>query len=483
MAMEKPRSGIEMNIVTQCSRLSFLAHRATHAVKVQHRLFRRKLHVARKQAGPRVLLTLFWMRNKAYLKGRNLFTFATKRIATAAGLVLAVLFAFTLPQAMVTGATVKMSEVHLASAGIIGTALALVLPLSIIPAQKAADVFSSAILRLYARDRTTLNVFAWLSCAALISLLLGTGWTFSASARYTLAGQFILLGASLDALRSFYSRALALLDPITALSLVSGECASHVRRTRDGIERLVRIHRLTGDGSNAEAFRYNCYAKSGLANALNDWTTQLEEFARKAIVRRDTQAVTAIVRTMAKIGKTYAEARRDSMLLLSDFSGGLPIKVSDISQVLDPIYGNIKTICDDAAKHANETIVQGCLATLGNMAAHAMTMVHTVDRHRTTPLAFNPVFYIDLCLKPAVAAELEDALLAAISATRKVFAAMSNDMDTHDVEEKALQVLFSVAIASYPRKATVSCFKSVEMMMLAAQHEIRIRGYEMSVRS
>ena len=178
-------------------------------------------------------------------------------------------------------------------------------------AQKAADVFSSAILKLYARDRRTLGVFELLSCAALASLLLGTGWTFSLSPRYALAGQFVLLGASLDALRAFYSRALDLLDPATALSLVSDECRRYVRRTRSGVERLVRIQRVgLGDDTNVEAFRYACYSKSKLANALTEWTTQLEEFARKAIARRDTQTVNAIVRTMAEIGKTYAEARR-----------------------------------------------------------------------------------------------------------------------------------------------------------------------------
>ena len=98
-------------------------------------------------------------------------------------------------------ANLKVSDVHLASAGIIGTTLALVLSLSIVPAQKAADVFSSAILRLYARDRTTVGVFTILSCAALISLLFGTGWTLSVSPRYSLAGQLVLLGVSLDALR------------------------------------------------------------------------------------------------------------------------------------------------------------------------------------------------------------------------------------------------------------------------------------------
>ncbi len=441
-------------------------------------MFRRKLRASRKRTAPRALLVLLQVHHQVQLKGRKALGFAGKWIATVAGLLLAALFALTLPEPLVTNATLKVSEVHLASAGIIGTALALVLSLSIIPAQKAADVFSSAILRLYARDRTMLAVFALLSCAALVSLLFGTGWTFSATARYTLAAQFVLLGGSLDALHAFYSRALSLLDPATALSLVRNECDHYVLQTRSGIGRLVHIHLLSaGEDNGVEAFRYECYGRSGLSNALNGWTTQLQEFARKAIARRDTQAVNAIVRTMAEIGKTYSEARRDSMLLLPDFTGGMPMAVSDISQVLDPIYSNFKAICDDAAKQANEAVVQGCFATLGDMAAHAMTMVHTSDRHRSAPLGFSPVFYIELCVKPALAAEMENALIAAISATRKVFAAISEDTDTHDAEEKALEVLFSIAAASYPRNAIASCFKAVEMMLLAAQHDIRLRGY------
>jgi hypothetical protein len=457
---------------------SLLVHRATRVVKARHRLLRRKFRAARHRAVLRTRLALLKLRNQAHLKGRSLLTFASKWIATATGLLLAGLFALTLPEAMVTNATLKVSEVHLASAGIIGTALALVLSLSIVPAQKAADVFSSAILRLYARDRTTLGVFALLSCAALASLLLGTGWTFSLSARYSLAGQLILLGASLDALRAFYSRALALLDPATALGLVREECSRYVQRTSASIERLVRIYRLTAEAEgSAEAFRYTCYSKSQLSAALNGWTTQLEEFARKAVARRDTQAVNAIVRTMAEIGNIYAEARRDSMLLLPDWSGGMPIGVSDIGNVLSPIYENIKAISEDAAKHPNEAVVQGCMATLGDMAAHAMTVVHTADHQKTAPLAFSPVFYIDLCVKAAIAAGMENALLAAVTATRKVFSGILKDVDTQAAEEQALGVLFSIAIASYPRQAMVSSFKSVEMMMLAALHDIRVRGY------
>lgn len=80
-------------------------------------------------------------RYQVHEQGRNVLTFGSRWIATVAGLLLAGVFVLTLPDALLTTATLKVSEVHLASAGIIGTALALVLSLSIVPAQKAADVF------------------------------------------------------------------------------------------------------------------------------------------------------------------------------------------------------------------------------------------------------------------------------------------------------------------------------------------------------
>jgi hypothetical protein len=400
-------------------------------------------------------------------------------MATAAGLLVAALFVLTLPDdVLLKDGALKGSEVHLASAGIIGTALALVLSLSIIPAQKAADVFSAAILKLYARDRTTLWVFSLLSCAALLSLLLGTGWSFSISARYSLAAQFVLLGASLDALRAFYTRALDLLVPATALGIVSRECQHYIKRTRSHIERLLRIHRIAHQReNNIASVRYRLYKRSSLSSALTSWTTELEEFAHKGVARRDTQAVGAIMTTMAAIGKSYAEARSDSLILQTDFSGGVPIGQSDIGDVLNPIYESIKNICDDAAKQPSEAIVRGCLLTLGDMAAHAMTMIHTADKYRTAPLAHSPVFYIGVCVNTAIVAGMEDALLAAIASAQKVFDQISDRTDSRSAEATTLDFLFSIAVASYARQAIVSCFQSVRMMLSAAKRDIQVRGY------
>lgn len=446
------------------------------SAKARYYLGRRKARALRRRIATRFLLIALKARYQAETKWRTVLPFLGRSLATTAALFLAAVFSITVPKAALGG--LKTSEVHLASAGIIGTALALVLSLSIVPAQKAADVFSSAILRLYARDRTTLAVFALLSWAALLSLLFGTGWTFSLSVRYSLAAELVLLGLSLDALRLFYTRALSLLDPETALSLVSRECQLYISRTKNLVERLVRAHQtMAAEGRDGVAIRYAIYTRSNLAAGLSGWTAQLEEFAHKGIARRDTQAVTAIVRTLANIGEKYADARRNSMFLLPDFTGGMPIGVSDIGNVLNPIYESIERICEGAVKQSNEAVAQESLATLGHMAAHAMTMVHTSELQRTAPLAYAPVFYIKRCVEAALSAGMHDAVLAAIEGTRKVFAKISADTDTQAAEEGALDILFTIAAAGYAQRSIVVCFAAVEMMLRAAHHDIRTRGY------
>ena len=171
-------------------------------------------------------------------------------------------------------------------------------------------MLSAAILKLYARDRTML----WVYCAAVVCCIAFTfaryGWSFYLSARYTLAIQFILLGLSLDALKAFYIRALDLLVPATALTMVSKECERYIKRgTRKQIERILRVHQITtGDADSNAGVRYLAYQKSNLPGALTGWTTQLEGHVRtnKGVARRDTQAVNAIMLTMATIGRNYA---------------------------------------------------------------------------------------------------------------------------------------------------------------------------------
>ena len=88
-----------MRILPRFPRRSLLAHKTRRAVKARHHLLRRKFRVARKRAVLRIRLALLKLRNQAHLKWRSLLTFASKWIATAARLLLAVLFGSQGPSA------------------------------------------------------------------------------------------------------------------------------------------------------------------------------------------------------------------------------------------------------------------------------------------------------------------------------------------------------------------------------------------------
>jgi hypothetical protein len=131
---------------------------------------RRRLRKKAKRVYAKALMRLFKMQQQSASSARRVWNYANQWLATLIALAAASLF-------MLAGPTpdkvMNATDVHLACAGITGGALALILSLSIIPAQKAAEAFSAAILKLYARDVTLLLVFALLSTSAIVSVLQG----------------------------------------------------------------------------------------------------------------------------------------------------------------------------------------------------------------------------------------------------------------------------------------------------------------------
>src|SRR5258708_4444899 len=135
----------------------------------------------------------------------------------------------------------KASETHLAAAQIIGAALALVLSLSIIPAQRAAELFSISVLKLFAKDRTLVTVFLVLVATTMLSLLLGSSWVNWLDAKASLSIQFILLGISFDALRRFYVSTLDLLAPESAIKRIVNESKRQSRSIGRIADKLVAL--------------------------------------------------------------------------------------------------------------------------------------------------------------------------------------------------------------------------------------------------
>jgi hypothetical protein len=211
---------------------------------------------------------------------------------------------------------------------------------------------------------------------------------------------------------------------------------------------------------------------------LLGWIGQLEEFAHKAVARRDIQAAKSTLGTMAEIGIRYAEARRDSIVLTPDYTSIMPMGVSDVRRILNPIHESIKNVCHAAVRQPDEAVVAACITELGGMAVQAMTMVHTqASGWKTTPLSHAPVYYLKVCADAAAKAQMDDALLAAVHAIGPVFGRISNNFESEAAEATAVNCLFDIAVAAYARRSHAPADEAVNMMLAVAKHELKVRGF------
>ena len=352
--------------------------RVLRLTKIQVRRFRRLLLKRVRRARVAALMRLFQTRQRTERVSRRILTHVYRWSATIVSVLILLLFV-TLAQD--TG-NLKVSEVHLTCAQVVGAALALILSLSIIPAQRAAE---ASVLKLYAKDYWLLGAFLLLALTTAASVLLGTNFLPKMDARISIGLQFLLLGISFDALRIFHGRTLDLLIPQTAIRLVIAECTTLLKRVSKVVKRLAHLQALASGGAPTNASRALYFSASQVSNALRFWISQLEEIAHKLIGRRDTSAANEIIVAMGRIGMQYSEARRDSLVLVPDLDNLFVGGVSDISEVLNPIYEGIRVICEDATKASNELIVKHGIETLARMTIYSMTMIHSTDGWKRAP--------------------------------------------------------------------------------------------------
>ncbi len=420
-------------------------------------------------------LWLFKARLLIGKKAQVALSVIAKWSATLIGLAIAIGFSLFVE----SSTDLKASEVHLTAAQVIGAALALILSLSIIPAQRAAEAFSPAILRLYARDRALLGAFLLLVVTTAVSVLLGANILRSVP-KLSIEIEFILLGVSFDALRWFYSRVLELLVPQTAIRLVLKECQHYQTNTTRTVEGLVRImDKVAGASDRPAASRALLYSSSQLSDGLRSWVSQLDEFAHKLVGRGDTNAARDVISALAKIGTQYADARRSSVVMLPDYENILGGGTSDISQVLNPIYESIRVLGEHAAKSSNEPIVLHCIKTFGALVSHALNIEHSgTGGWRSFPFAYAPCFYLDSAVKTATAAKMGDALLEAVSRLQAILTSLPQDGDTSVIEKTALDTLFGIAGSSYANAGGVWGFPAIKASLIASKHDISLGSYD-----
>jgi hypothetical protein len=414
------------------------------------------------------------------LRGRNAVNAILSRAIAVSATIISI-FITTAFLNFADSQAIKASETHLAAAQIIGAALALVLSLSNIPAQRAAELFSISVLKLFAKDRSLITVFLVLVAATMLSLLLGTGWLKGLDAKLSLSVQFILLGISFDALRHFYVSTLDLLAPESAIKRIVAESKQRSRLVGRIADKLVAMQVAAVGQPSAGDLMLHAKAITGtnLPETLRHWSSQLEEYAHRFIARRDSNATIETIDALEAIAFDYSELRKKSVTLHIDpefpFAGAL----SDISDVLNPVYESIQHIIDDAIASKNEKIVQHSISTMGRMTSYAMSVeAGGVGGRRTAPLAFAASFYLDRAVRSILAANMNDATLGGIARLDTILLGRPSEVELTGVAEQINETLFAVAIDGMAKSNQTNVFRSISAMLRSIKFEIEHDGFD-----
>jgi hypothetical protein len=364
-----------------------------------------------------------------------------------------ILCLLVIPDSVIARIGDKISGLHLASAGMIATIFTLVLTLSVIPAQRAAEAFSPAVLGLYRDDWTIRSVLWYLAATAMFSAFLGLDWTFGLSSRFTLALQFLILGTSLDSIRLLYWRVLNLFDGRIAAELLQGRAEQHIKKYDWHVKRVANLFRIPHHGplsaADISGIQAILYKNSERARAyVLSFADHLLELGIRAIRRQDSYGARAALNALGGVAITYMDIRRSSLVMMPDMDYPLLLQGrSDMQGVLVPIYEAVKSVNDEATRQGDQRIVQGAIMALGSASRHAMTVVIQGNQGvNSAPLVYFSVDTLERCIESACRTGMVEAARDAVGQLGELLKVRQAKVDTWEADCKAVEILRSGTI-------------------------------------
>jgi hypothetical protein len=315
-----------------------------------------------------------------------------------------------------------------------GAILALVLTLSIIPIQRAAEAWSSSIIRLYRRDRATHITFVWLGVLCVVSFALAVRGLFSVPVSWVLASSLAFLGISVDILRWYHGRVCHLLDPDNAVGIILKEAKQEVDRTKTHITQIESdIYPLI----------------TGYPGSINRWINDLAEIGIKAVTRGEKPLAKTAVSAIADLTRYYLSARKFNLTLIAELEGIHPTVTSDVRLVTTPAYEALKEMSRVAVTQGDEATAIRVSEAYMVIAIHTARLGAPAFRNGSAPLTFDPIYYAFECVKYAQSKGLDDVAFQSAGILSKVSEAAPKDIDKTDIHVPVIDGLVEIAMYLY----------------------------------
>ncbi len=340
-----------------------------------------------------------------------------------------------------------------------GTILALVLTLSIIPIQRAAEVWSPSIVRLYRRDPVTYVTFVALGVFCAASFLLTVRGLFPVPVSVVLALSLSVLGISLDLLRWYHGHVCHLLDPIHAVNLSLKEANQAIDRTKAHVTRISRLQHQLLDAEQqrvvrVEAIESTIYPRiPGYPSSINSWINDLAEIGIKAVARGEKLLGKTAVFAIAKLTRYYLSSRKFNLTLSPAPEAMFLAMTSDVNVVTDRAYETLQEVSRVAVTQGDEATAIRVSEAYMAIAIHLAHLDAPAFREGTAPLAFGPIYYAFACVKYAQSKGLDDVAFQSGGILSKAAESAPKDVAETDIHVPVIDGLAEIALHLYGKRS------------------------------
>mgnify|MGYP001619385860 FL=1 len=340
----------------------------------------------------------------------------------------------------------------IAIGGMLGTMIALVFTLSVIPIQRAVETFSPSVTWMYRNDRVTQFIYIVLALFCLLSFLLAIENVLHVSKALLLPVGIAIVGASFDLLRWHYRRISQMLDPGEAIKRLTAEVENHISRTQQRLSRLAQIQwDMMTEEQKRERSKTQIESAYYLSlkdynNQINRWTGELAEISYKAVGKNEIYTSEVAIAALVRIACHYLDTRKDNMIVYSSPDEYFLSSESDINGVLTPIYEHIKNINRSAVILKAETSCIHIVRALGRIASHTASLKSPAFREYSVPITNLPLGYLKECILSAQRNGLDDVVLQGSREVLNVTKSAPNNVQITDVYLPAIEAWNSMIL-------------------------------------
>jgi hypothetical protein len=340
-----------------------------------------------------------------------------------------------------------------------GTILALVLTLSIIPIQRAGEVWSSSIVRIYRGDPVTYITFVLLGVFCAASFLFSVHGIAGISVSIVLAFSLAMLSISLDMLRFYHGHVCRLLDPMHAVGLVLKQAIRTVDKTKVLITRVARLqHRSLNSEQQSqfaiEDFEAAIYPRiDGYPNSINTWSNDLTEIAVKAVARNEKLLAKTAIFALANLTIHYLSSRKHNLTLTPAPEAMFLVSTSDVNVITNRTYEALLEINRAAVAQNDESTAIRVSEAYQAIAINTANLGARAFRDNTAPLTYSPIHYALECVKHAQSKGLDDVAFQAAAILARISQAAPKNVSMSDIHTPVIDGLFNIAMYLYGKRS------------------------------